>query len=217
MATPELGLRERKKQRTRELIALTARRLFAERGFENVTVTEVAAAAEVAQKTVFNYFPTKEDLFYWRLEDFERQMLDAIRDREEGESVLAAFQHFIVGRSGLLGKHDAAARKELIAVTRTITSSPALLVREQQIIAGYTDSLAALIAEESRARPGAIEPWVAASALMGVHRALIDYTRRRVLAGELTPRLARDVNAQAGRAFALLEHGFGELGVKGVR
>src|SRR3954471_12990353 len=216
-ATPELGLRERKKRRTRELIALTARRLFAERGFENVTVTEVAAAAEVAQKTVFNYFPTQEDLFYWRLRDFEQAMLGAIREREEGESVLAAFEHFIQGRSGLLGKDSPAARKELVAVTRTITSSPALLTREQQILAGYTESLAALIAEESRARPGAIEPWVAASALMGVHRALIDYTRRRVLAGELTPRLARDVKVQGGRAFALLEAGLGELAVKGAR
>ena len=65
------GLRERKKLQTRELIAETARRLFAERGFEAVTVAEVARAADVAEKTVFNYFPTKEDLVYWRLESFE--------------------------------------------------------------------------------------------------------------------------------------------------
>jgi AcrR family transcriptional regulator len=216
MAT-ELGLRERKKQRTRELIAQTARRLFAERGFENVTVTEVAAAAEVAQKTVFNYFPTKEDLFYWRLEDFEQEMLGAIRERGDGESVLGAFKRFLTSRGGLLGKHDPAARDELTAVTRTIAESRALLTREQQILAGYTESLAALIAEETRARPGALEPRVAASALMGVHRGLIDYTRGRILAGELTPRLARDVKAQAERAFSLLEGGLAGYGVKGAR
>src|SRR4029453_19143965 len=89
--TTDLGLRERKNQRTRELIAETARRLFTERGFDAVTVTEIARAAEVAQKTVFNHFPTKEDLVCWRLETFEDELLEAIRQREPGESVLAAF------------------------------------------------------------------------------------------------------------------------------
>jgi AcrR family transcriptional regulator len=58
------GLRERKKQRTRELIAETARELFVERGFERVTVAEIARSSEVSEKTVFNYFPTKEDLVF---------------------------------------------------------------------------------------------------------------------------------------------------------
>ena len=61
MAT-ETGLRERKKQQTRQLLAETARRLFAERGFENVSIVEIARAADVSEATVFNYFPTKEDL-----------------------------------------------------------------------------------------------------------------------------------------------------------
>ena len=68
--TSQPGLRERKKQQTREAIAETARRLFSERGFERVNVAEIARAADVAEKTVFNYFPRKEDLVYWRLESF---------------------------------------------------------------------------------------------------------------------------------------------------
>src|SRR5207248_8272205 len=88
---PEPGLRERKKQRTRELIAETARRLFSERGFDRVTIAEVAREAEVSEQTVFNYFPTKEDLVYWRLEGFEDELLTAIRQRAEGESILRAF------------------------------------------------------------------------------------------------------------------------------
>src|SRR3954469_12316534 len=96
----DLGLRERKKLRTRQLIAETARRPFAERGFDRVTVAEIAREAEVAQATVFNYFPTKEDLFYSRLEAFEEGLLTAIRERPPGQGVLAAFGAFLLGRQG---------------------------------------------------------------------------------------------------------------------
>src|SRR5215207_6231491 len=99
---PLAGLRERKKQRTRQLIADTARRLFAERGFEAVTVAEIAREAEVAEKTVFNYFPSKEDLFYSRLEAFEEELLAAIREREPGETALAAFGRFVLDARGYL-------------------------------------------------------------------------------------------------------------------
>src|SRR6266508_7052874 len=100
------GLRERKKQRTRELIAETAQRLFRERGFDAVSVAEVAREAEVAEKTVFNYFPTKEDLFYSRLEQFEEELLAAIREREKGQSVIGAFREFISRRRGALQMAD---------------------------------------------------------------------------------------------------------------
>jgi AcrR family transcriptional regulator len=211
---PPQGLRERKKQQTRELIAETARRLFGERGFERVSIAEIARAADVSQKTVFNYFPTKEDLVYWRLESFEEELLAAIRDRTPGESVLAAFARFVRRPRGMLGKHDAEARERLAALTRMITESPALLAREQQVLAGYTASLAALIADETGAADGDIEPWVAANAMMGVHRALIDYSRRRIVTGARHPRLARDVLAQADRALALLERGLGGYALK---
>ena len=92
---PQLGLRERKKEQTRQLIAETARRLFSERGFESVTVAEIARTAEVSEQTVFNYFPTKEDLVYWRLQSFEDELLRTIREREPGEPALAAFGRFI--------------------------------------------------------------------------------------------------------------------------
>jgi AcrR family transcriptional regulator len=206
----QLGLRERKKQQTRELIAETARRLFAERGFEEVTVAEIARAADVAETTVFNYFPTKEDLVYWRMESFEAALLDAIRERAPGEPVLTAFRGFVLQARGLLAERDPQARERLAAFTRMIASSPALLAREQQVYERYTRSLAALIAEETGAKEGAIEPWVAANAMMGVHRALVDYTRGRVAAGEPSPRLARDVRAQGERALELLERGLGD-------
>src|SRR3981081_554741 len=84
----ETGLRERKKQQTRELIADAARRLFADRGFDAVTVAQVARAANVSEVTVFNYFSTKEDLFYGGMQFFEETLLDAVRARAPGGSAL---------------------------------------------------------------------------------------------------------------------------------
>ena len=208
------GLRERKKQQARESIAETARRLFAERGFEGVTVAEIAREADVAEKTVFNYFPTKEDLFYSRLEAFEDELLDAVRTRDPGESVLRAFSRFLLARgvfARLEGDDSVAARERLRTMTRVVMESPALLARERQVFDRYTESLAALLAEEGGAAAEDVEPWVAASALLGVHRALIDHVRRRTLAADDDPsRLARDLRARGKRAFQLLEDGLGD-------
>jgi AcrR family transcriptional regulator len=210
----EAGLRERKKERTRREIADAARRLFGERGFDRVTVAEVARAADVSPQTVFNYFPTKEDLFFWRLGAFEEDMLAAVRDRPAGESAVAAYRRFLVGQPGLLGRRDPQSREQLAALNRTIFESPSLRAREEQILAGYTRSLAALLAEEAGAPADDIGARVAATAMMGVHRALIDYTRRRVLEGKLGPRLPRDVRARADEAFALLETGLRDYAVR---
>ncbi len=208
------GLRERKKQQTRELIAETARRLFAERGFERVSVAEIARVADVSEKTVFNYFATKEDLVYWRLESFEEELLGTIRERAVGETVLEAFGRFAREPRGMLGRYDPETQERLAALTRVIVESPSLLAREQQIFAGYTASLAALIADETGATADDVEPWVAANAIMGVHRRLVDFARRRVVAGARHSTLARDVMAQADAALGLLERGLGDYAVK---
>jgi AcrR family transcriptional regulator len=209
----ELGLRERKKQQTRQLIADTARRLFVERGFDRVTIAEIAREAEVAEQTVFNYFPTKEDLFYWRLETFEDELLQAIRERGPGESFLAAFGRFVLQPRGLLAERDPDALERLAAITRMITESPSLLARERQVFERYTDSLAALIGEDTGAGADDVEVRVAANALIGVHRTLVDYTRRRVVAGARAPQLAREVRREGKRAIAALERGLGDYGV----
>jgi AcrR family transcriptional regulator len=206
--TVETGLRERKKQRTRELLTETARRLFAERGFERVSIAEIARAADVSEATVFNYFPTKEDLVYSGFEAFEEQLLEAIRNRPIGQSVVGAFGEFILEPRGFLGEADEKRVAELVAVTRMIEASAALRAREQQVLARYTDALAELIAAETSASPADLRPYAAANALIGVHGALISYVRQRVVAG--TPdrrRLARDVRRRGGAALTLLAGG----------
>ena len=84
-AQPE-GLRARKKRVAREAIAATARRLFADRGFDAVTVAEVAAAADVSEKTVFNHFPTKEDLAFAGREQGLMRLVADITERPPGAS-----------------------------------------------------------------------------------------------------------------------------------
>jgi AcrR family transcriptional regulator len=212
----ETGLRERKKQRTRALIADTARRLFVERGFEAVSVAEIAREAEVSEATVFNYFPTKEELVYHRLEAFEEEMLAAVRDRSEGKSIAAAFARFVSTPRGLLASRDPEEVEELAGISRMIAESPTLLARERQIFDAYTDSLAALIAEETRAPAGSIEPWVVANTLLGVHRAGVDFARRRIVAGARNPGLARSVRRQITRALDALNEGLAEYGAHQV-
>jgi AcrR family transcriptional regulator len=208
--TTDLGLRERKKQRTRRLLSETARRLFSERGFEQVSIAEIARVAEVSEQTVFNYFPSKEDLVYSGLEAFEEQLLAAIRERPVGWTVIAAFGDFILEPRGLFASEDDVAARELIALTRMIASSPALLAREQLIFARYTDTLARLIADETGARAGDRRPYVVANALIGVHRALIVYVRERLEAGATDRRrLAREVRRRGEDALALLSDGLG--------
>jgi AcrR family transcriptional regulator len=202
----EQGLRARKKRQTRELIADTAGRLFAERGFDAVTVAQVARAADVSEGTVFNYFPTKEDLFYGDMEAFEAELVDAVRQRRAGESVLSAFRRFVLERSGRLA--DEAVAEVIAAAARVVGTSPALQAREREVVAAATDALAALLAEETGAGDD-VEPWTVANALMGVQRALVVHVRAQVLGGRRGPELAAAARSQAARAFARLEAGLG--------
>jgi len=208
----ELGLRERKKRQTRQLIAETAHRLFVERGFDAVTVAEVSRAADVSEGTVFNYFPTKEDLFYGRMEIFEATLVEAVRARPRGESALAAFSRFVLDGTERLEAPETADIIETAA--RVVTASSALRAREREVVAQYTESLATLLAEEIGARGEDVEPHAVAAALMGVQRALVESVRARVLAGVRGPKLAEDVRSQARRAFGRLERGLADYAIK---
>jgi AcrR family transcriptional regulator len=196
------------------LIADTARRLFAERGFEAVPVAEIAREAEVSEATVFNYFPTKEDIFYSRLEAFEEQLLASIRDRAPGESAIAAFGRFLGTPRGLLAARDPDQLEHLAAITRVIVESPSLLAREQHIYAEYTDALAELLAAETAATPDDIRPWIVARTLIGLHQGTVDYSRRQILAGTRNPTLARRVHHETQRALELLSNGLADYGVR---
>ncbi|MEU6354179.1 TetR family transcriptional regulator [Streptomyces sp. NPDC047072] len=209
-----MGRRELKKRQMRERIAETAWGMFAERGFERVTVVEVAGAAGVSEATVFNYFPSKEDLFYSRLESFWERLVEAVWVRAPGESALVAFRRQLLADGGLLARvedGDEEALAQLRAVNRTIADSPALRARERRAFAECAEALGAVLADED----GDVVAHAAAHALLGVHRALVDHVRDRILTDDDPSRLAEDVRRLAERAFTLLERGMGEYGVRG--
>src|SRR5689334_6361881 len=123
-----MGLRESKKLRTRREIADRAMQLFAQRGFDRVTVAEVAGAAGVSEKTVYNYFPSKEDLFFDEVPAREAGLVDAIRSRSEGESILAALRSLQVGECPRLTSPGFA------TFARIIEESTALQAKELEVM-----------------------------------------------------------------------------------
>lgn len=168
----EEGLRERKRRETRALIAGAAMRLFMRRGFDAVSVTEIAAAAGVAGKTVYNYFPVKAEMFFDEADHVLTELLAAVRYRAAGQSAVDAVGAFIAGR----GEWAAGRRPEQPTgrFRQLIAGSTALQAQQRLMFAAFETALAGVLADETDAKPGAAEPFVAAVALVGVIRAAFE-------------------------------------------
>jgi AcrR family transcriptional regulator len=142
------GLREVRRQRVREAISAAAIRLFLERGFDQVTVTEIAAAAEVSKPTLFKYFPAKEDLVLHRIADHREEAARVVRARPAGEEPLEALRrHFLDG----LARHDPVTglndEPEVLAFHRMVFTTPSLAARLAHHLARDEAALAAALAE----------------------------------------------------------------------
>lgn len=205
--TEDLPLRERKKRQTRQAISDAATELFAERGFESVTIDEVAAAANVSKGTVFNYFTCKEDLLFDEVDAAEARLVRAVRERAPDESIVAAVRRHVLAATERMCSGE---RPWIDVVARLVAASPALQAREGQIYDRFALTLAGILREETGAREGDCRPYVAAHALVGVQRAVVESARVRVLAGR-NARLAPALLREAERGFALLEHGLPTL------
>jgi AcrR family transcriptional regulator len=199
------GVRERRRQETRAKIVDAAAELFAERGFDTVSVMEIAGRAGVVEKTVFNHFPVKEGLVFDADPPIRAALLDAVRRRPAGESVSAAAGSFVVAAVSLLSSPEAAAGVAQMA--RVIRGSRTLQVREREILGDLTNALAGLIAEETGARPEHIEPWLAAHAVLGLYASLLELARDQVLAGVRGPELSAELRRQGRRGLSLLQFG----------
>lgn len=143
---PELpGLRERKKAQTRKRLADTAFALFRERGFENVTVAEIADAADVAVSTLFAYFPCKEALVFDAEDEYERALTAAVRDRGPGVSMLDALEAHLVPDAPP-STADGPSGRDFVELVR---STPELLEYAGRARRHWEASLAATLAREA--------------------------------------------------------------------
>jgi AcrR family transcriptional regulator len=198
-----MGLREFKKLHTRQQIADEAMRLFVTRGFEHVTVAEVAAAAGVSEKTVFNYFPTKEDLFFDEVPKREAALVAAISGREPGESILAALRRMQVAECPRL------CTPAFATFARIIEESTALQAKELEVMARFVHVVADAIQRELGVDER--DARIAAGLLVSVHRQVFRSARKQALAGKNGPAAVRRLRADLERAYELLEHGLGAL------
>jgi AcrR family transcriptional regulator len=144
-----LGKRERRKRETREAIGAAAERLFAERGYDGVTVADIAAAAGVSVKTLFVHFPSKEDLVFGNEEKLLGRLLEIVRERAPGETPLGAVTAALL--AALESKEHP---RGLDSFHRTIASSPAVASRLRRMWEQYENEMAALLgAERNEAVP----------------------------------------------------------------
>ncbi|MFH8799423.1 TetR/AcrR family transcriptional regulator [Streptomyces sp. NPDC017936] len=196
------GLRETKKQETRQLISDHATRLFIGQGFERTTIAEIAAAARVAKKTVTNYFPHKEDLALDHQEQFATSLARAVDARRPGESALAALRRAFADS---VASQDPVAGFSGQEFARMIADSPTLSTCVRGLHDRRAHHLAQALAEATGARPDDITVRTVAELLGTVHRVLFHRIQELTLAGHPDDRIARTVTAEAARAFDLLE------------
>jgi AcrR family transcriptional regulator len=198
-----VGLRESKKLHTRQEIADRAMQLFAKRGFDHVTVAEVAEAANVSEKTVYNYFPTKEDLFFDEVPEREAALVAAVTGRREGESVLQALHRLQTVECPRLSSPGFA------TFARIIEESTALKAKELEVMSHFVQVLTETL--ETELTLDERDARLAAGLLVSVHRQLFRAARKQALAGKHGPAATRRLRADLDRAYHLLEHGLGEL------
>ncbi|MCE4941967.1 TetR/AcrR family transcriptional regulator [Streptomyces noursei] len=177
------GLRERKKRQTRQRISEVALALFVARGFDKVTIAEVAAAADVSVNTLYNYFAAKEDLVLPPDEASPQRLADIVRDRRPGESAARA----VLDRL----RDELRRRDRKVGLTagfgpvfEMMRAAPTLTARLEDLGRQMTDALVTVLTEETGAAPGDQTPRVVASQIGWFHSLVYGEIGRRIVAGE---------------------------------
>ncbi|MEV6114870.1 helix-turn-helix domain-containing protein [Streptomyces sp. NPDC052109] len=186
------GLRERKKRQTRQYISDVATGLFLERGFEAVTVAEIAEAANVSVNTVYNYFPAKEDLFFDRSAGMTDRLARWVRGRDAGESAARAVLRELRGeveavspRVGLTEGYD--------RFMRVIHEAPALRSRLWSLQQEIHDTVTAALREETGAGDDDPLPDLMAGQICWIHQTVFTAIGREMLAGREPAEVSREV------------------------
>ncbi|RII19437.1 Transcriptional regulator, TetR family [Streptomyces sp. YIM 130001] len=203
------GLRERKKLQMYRRLSDTAIGLFLEKGFEGVTVADVAAAVDISKPTLFRYFPAKEDLVLHRLADHAGEAAQVVAGRADEYSPLAALRrHFLDGldrRDPVTGLNDDA---EVLAYHRLVYTTPSLVAR----LHAYVERNESALADALRAAAGgAVQARLAAGQIVAVQRILAQENWRQIKDGRAADDLHPEAAEVADAAFAQLEAGLPRL------
>jgi AcrR family transcriptional regulator len=177
-ADPHTGRRERKKAEVRQRISDAATALFLHRGFDQVSVSEVAEAADVARPTVFAHFPRKEDLFFDRYPEMAGQLTRAIRERPAGTSAISALRDTFVAVAQA-GQAPYGLQQDMIPWWKTVAASRALQARARELADQLSTDLA-----QAMAATGTAEPELAAALAVAAYRTVHLEAIRCILTGE---------------------------------
>jgi AcrR family transcriptional regulator len=201
----ETGLRELKKARTRRHIADTAARLFADRGFENVTVSDVAREAEVAEQTVYNYFRTKELLVIDRDQQISDRLCELIRSRDPGITPAAAVRDYLLLSVDAIAKISPELWRGELGYLAAI--SPTVYRLALELTDRQACALAAVISETSELRPEIAK--LQGIALASVFQIIVREAGQRTLQGQSQAVIAKELKPQIARVVDELDRWFG--------
>lgn len=190
-SAPSEGRRERKKRETRQRISDIATGLMMERGFDAVTIAEIAEAADVSVNTVYNYFPAKEDLFFDREEEMTSRPSRIVRERKPGESAMNALLKRMREDVAERNIHGGA-REGFEAFARCVREAPTLIARLHAIQQRTADRLAETLREEASATPGDPRPDLVAGQFTNLSVVVFRSTSLAVARGVEEDQVVRD-------------------------
>lgn len=202
------GKRALAKDNTRRRLRREAMGLFLERGFDAVTTSEVAAAAEVSPATLFNYFDTKEDLFFGQVQELEDALVDVVRSCPPNESILRALQKHVLFE--LTAGRDRTDPASVAPFHHQVARSPRLQAREHEIYDHRELVLTRALAEAQGLDPDSVRARVAARLYVAAEKLIADELRDQLTRVDAVTAL-RDVRAFIDDVFAILISGLGHL------
>lgn len=207
------SLRARKKERTRQAISGAAIALFLSNGFDEVSVADIAAAAEVSKPTLFRYFATKDDLVLHQFADHQGELARVVDGREPGESALTAlhryFQAGLDARDPTTGLCD---HPQVLAFHRLVFETPSLASRLGGLGADEVEALTVALRAATADGPGGMRPQLLAIQIVAVRQALARANWAQLAAGRSADEVYPQATADATDAFALLSRGAAGFG-----
>ncbi len=206
---PDFGRRALNKQQTHRAIRRTAMRLFHERGFDDVTTSEIADASGVSAATLFNYFATKEDLFFGQVEELEQALAELVRSCEPGQSILQALQGHVVYE--LTAGRAYTRPSDVTPFHQLVMSSARLQTKEAEIYQRREKVLTEALTQALGVERDPLIARMAAGQYIAAERVIAAELRDRLVSGTPTKQAFRELQPFISEVFDTLRTGVGDL------